>query len=552
MHQFKKEEFAYYISGSAQKMVAVLDTGPKWAMVLPVFGDNNQEMKVDMDQLIYIPPVKVSLEQLKKICRYEMTLKDLQITYPYNLAIEGQYPMTLEDLHAAIDHYLSKKDRDADDFDTWVHELHDPLGEAVHIDGASLYDQESIDELPNASDTFNQAMDLLFYYDGDYEGAYDFDAAAQQSRKIIDRYYENEKLPLLERTYTKDEKALFLRLIGHQSMAKQSEELKSFWRHTLEESAQEDDAEALKILGEAYYGEGNGGFLPDWKKARKYLQQGMKQEPDGWTAYLLGCIAADGSADDGIPQYHEAFEDFSIALAAGNALSRFRLADLFIDGHGVRKSVSIARNLIDELYVSQRMSSSFISNRVLAEVAYRKGNLEHLEKQDQEHLDRSYYYYLQAEYAQEVSMLECHRYGDELLLQKIQQAIKEVLPHTGYTKAVQRVEIQNMQVFLKYPLNEGCTIRLHIDKISTEEAELTFTMPMNSRTFLVTIPEAHYCQRVDKIVMRAENIALFHFSKRGDIEFNSCIGNNYYLADRWVAMLDAQFFYEVKPNKGMS
>jgi TPR repeat protein len=516
--------------------------------MLPLLWAKGEQSRcaVMLSELEYIPPRLIRPEELQRLCRFELTFQQLQIDYPYdNVVIEGNYAMTLEDLAHVIEVYLSSPEKKNAELAEWLYVLsNDPFDKAAGTDKAM---RDSLPNgLPSKQDVFCSVFERLLYCD-DGEEKIDYRQAAEKGRQDIQRFFRNAAKPLCQREYTLEEKKEFLDFYEGKPPASGTEELRTFWCDTLEQLCQCKDVSALKIKGEVCYQEGR------WTEAEKYLHEGMEIESDAWAAYLLGMLALAGKTHKGIPQYEEAFHYFSISGAGGQMLAKCHLADLFFTGKGVGKDIHAAVRMIDEMYEELLQAVYRGGLGCMPEVAYRKGKYLLLEGQSESRCNRAYTCYLQAECLLEERMAKVHLYEDEAVFQSIQKAKEEVLPHTSYAQALTHVPIPSIGTLLASQLDQGNLLTMTVHTQTKGTAELTFSLPDDTRhhqrSFFVTIPEAHYCGRMETITVQAEKIERGRFQQSGKIEFDACMDTHFFLHKQWTGELKAQFFWEVPDRK---
>jgi len=183
----------------------------------------------------------------------------------------------------------------------------------------------------------------------------------------------------------------------------------------------------MEMLGYSYYG-GDSAFECDWVKSRNMFLELMEAVPEknGQWANTLGYIYYYGRANNGTPQYEEAFKYFSIGEVYGYFESTYKLADMYLNGKGVTKDEYAAFHLISRYY--DENLEHFLSGEddsKLADLALRMGSM-YLKGQGVERdPKRAHEFLLIAEYAINLRMKNHDCYGDSKVKAAIDKTLSE-------------------------------------------------------------------------------------------------------------------------------
>ncbi len=173
----------------------------------------------------------------------------------------------------------------------------------------------------------------------------------------------------------------------------------------------------------AYYG-GNKIVPCDWKKSEQALLQ-LEAMGDSRAANSLDYIYYSNRL--GAPDYEKAFYFFSKAAEAGVTEAKYKLADLYRNGHGVTKNEEKAFRMLKAVYDEQLV---VIQDRNFAchyaDIALRMGYC----YEDGAGVAQDYHkareYFLRAKYAIEMRMLKHDCYGDSTVAHNIDAALNRI------------------------------------------------------------------------------------------------------------------------------
>lgn len=518
-----------------------------WPLNVP---DQFEIMEFPVSKLEYMPPIKVTRKQLKDFCRGEITLEKLKKDSLYlNVEADKPYQITLDDLYAAAKKFESLKD-EGDTFFTWFTALSDELWDLVSMEKASQEPAKYVDDgLPAEHKVFENAWNEL----GDIY-SYDTDAEFKNIADYIQTFYDNQKKSLLKRKFREDEELAFVMMwdrIG--TISDQSKVMKKAWVKALEHLCTLKIPEALEIKAYACYGPGNGVYKQDYDTCRDCLLELLKIQADPSAANTLGYIYYYGRCTQGKPEYAKAFKYFSIGAAGGVIESRYKLADMFLNGYGVGKDPDTASRIIWDLYDESLQSfCKGLYVGAFADIALRAGSLVKDGVDCFPDYTEAYSLYLQARYALQVRMDHDDFFGDPIVLNHIEDAVAEILPDTDFEKPVSTVHYDSPYPLIQSGLHHDNLIEMTIKHLKGNKLQLTFKVKGNRNSedvpeFLVTVPEAGTCGLQDKVTVVVKDITEFDVPADTDtILFNQISGTDFYFFGERVASIEGDYVYKVK------
>ena len=556
-HKFKINDLVSWKSGRKSFYGRIESIEEKSAVIsLRGIGLWGKKKTVALNDLQYEPPVILRVEDLRKFARFEIRYDELKQGRPFaDIEIPESYQIVPEDLKAAVLNFhkygISEEDFGSEYF--WP--LWDDIYNGVEIETALNGPDDEGEELPvpNQYTVFSSAWEV-FMQKYEYETPnVDLDDVVKE----VQAWEDNKNKPLSERTYTREQKRLFLEYWNDDRLAAADEDTKAAYRMILDSLCEEDDKDALRTKAYACYGHGNAAYGQNWPESQKCLLRLMEIDPNPQTANTLGYMYYYGRCTDGVPEYDKAFYYFSIGAAGWYYESRYKLADMFWHGYGVAKNPKAAASLIWELYDEQLKKirkGRFQSN--FADVALRAGNIYKEGIDCWPDPDSAYYYYLQAQFAIRMRMLAEDNYGDQKVAAGIDQAIAEILPETHYQKKKKTVHFDSMYFLLQNSLEKKHRVEMKVNKQSDTEARLTFRIvpfengEMQPKIF-VTVPNAHFCGLLEKVTVKAKKIKCFELAEGSDtILFDSISGDFFYLYGKKVAEIEADYVFTVPADRG--
>ena len=234
---------------------------------------------------------------------------------------------------------------------------------------------------------------------------------------------------------TDEEKLAYLKKCDEENLVIPEEDRDEF-RKLVEEGCSKKWPAALRLMGYGCYG-GNEVFGEDWEKARECLTKLAAQTDDPYAYNSLGYIYYYGRCNNSVPEYEKAFQCFSIGAANGIYESRYKLADMFLEGKGCIQSKSAGANLITSMYWENR--EHFCGKHYeckFADVALRMGGL--FERGDgvEQNFGLAYLYYMEARCAIRKRLAHHDFYGDKKVESRILESlerVKKLLPKEFFT-----------------------------------------------------------------------------------------------------------------------
>ena len=460
----------------------------------------------------------VTAEDLKKLVRYEMTWKDLLEKAggsEKNLVIDASYHPTMNDWAAAVRNLQEKKAGWQEFATDWFAEFVYNTDLKLTL-GLSDTPQEPllpVTEEDVAADLYSEMLRAFLEFDSEdelmlvtFEQIFPFEELLDEVRY----YREGMDKPVPARKFTNRSKLAFVRRGSDDAEFHEFKEgMQRLCRRMNEELCSEGNAEALRIRGYASYS-GGGMYPSDWMVARDSLTAAFEKEPEPYLANSLGYIAYYGRCSEGKPQYEEAFRWFSIGAADGEQESRYKLGDMFLKGLGVpvmtETAVHLYKGVYDETMVELchgRKDSKF------ADAALRLAGIESLA--GPACAAYRYRFALQADYAIR-QRLPFDIYGDSSVFSHIQdelaQAARDFHGLVKKTNVVREVPVSELQIPTD---NASRCLKGVVREEKTGRARLTIYMRKRldeeeSPMTLLTMPEADYCQLVDKITFEVRSV----------------------------------------------
>ena len=281
------------------------------------------------------------------------------------------------------------------------------------------------------------------------------------------------------------------------------------YRELVLKGAEKDWPEALEALAYASYG-GNNVFPTNWKKSEECLLRLIEIQPEPLPQYYntLGYIYYYGRSTGGVPQYEKAYQYFSIGAILGAYESRYKLADMLVDGKGVPKNVEAAAILVKSLYKENRdLLEEGKADCKFADVALRLGGLHERGDGVEEDLKAAYALYLQASYAIKERMKVVDFIGDKSVAEHIEEALgraRAKLPEDFF-----RESYHSQGPFLIGALLEDSE---GLDMAAIEKDGNWYLVARRAdadedgqvKKHLLTLAEMNICTLTDTIVMRID------------------------------------------------
>ena len=166
----------------------------------------------------------------------------------------------------------------------------------------------------------------------------------------IEMYEEDNQLPVTERRFSERMREKFIMQLDNDMLLGDSDEdTRQLWKKFTDELAQTGNFNAMRIKAYACYG-GNCVYECDWAESARLLEKLWRDFSFGQAANTLGYIYYYGRLDPaGKPDYEKAFFYFSIGSTYGIVESKYKLADMFVNGQYVARNERLARSLVGEL-----------------------------------------------------------------------------------------------------------------------------------------------------------------------------------------------------------
>lgn len=506
-------------------------------------GDGDIWYYVPFDKADYCEPVIIDEETVKKFARYEITAKDVigDVFPPERIAAQSPYQLSIDELLTVL---KKANGMPVSQFqDEWFGPIRYGLRNVYSYGHRGLYDAgtDGYRFLPSRSYYIWNAFQSIDSCVSDNVNDYSHVIEELEYRKAL------LSLPVPERQYDDKEKAHYIKNFDNEKMLDKATEpeLQLFVQYVGELCARGNKT-ALYAKAYGCYG-GNRAFPCDWCASRDALLKLTEMDENPFLANTLGYIFYYGRCTDGEPEYEKAFKYFSIGAAGYIYESRYKLADMFRHGYGVAKNNKIAASMIWELYdenIEYIFDGEF--NCKFADVALRAGTLLKEGINCDANPDLAYFYYLQAEFAIRMRMIEDDHYGDVKVAEGIRSAIEEILPQTSFVKTKRTVNYRSLERVIAYQHKKHRLLEMKVRKLKNDEYSLTFRiLPKDGEKyqpkFFATSPQAHFSGMLDTITAQTVNCFKIRIGGRilknptVSVIFDSIDGNELYMYGKKVA-----------------
>ena len=508
-------------------------------------------------RLEYVPPMIIEPDLLKKFAKYEISYSEMTGgIYPIELiSSKEKIEITAEDFLSVLNKIKSVGRKTS--FDEWIYPLHHMYNK-IFVFSRAYNDNDGIRYLPTES---GRIFDLFHF------GLYllDEDPDIERMIKETEEVISMRSVPVPLRDYNEESKEWYIRRLDRAGALESAsdKEVRLFVQYT-DELCEKGNETALYTKAYSCYG-GSFAYECDWYASRDALLKLMEISTNPNIANTLGYIYYYGRCNDGVPEYDKAFYYFSIGAAGGVDESRYKVADMFLNGYGVPKNTVIASKMINEIY-EETLEGFSAGNYELnfADVAFRMGNLykngiDIYRGFDDEHdYDTAYYYYLEAAFAIKRRMETIDNYGDVSVAKRIQKSIEEVLPLTSYSKP--RYTFTHDDSFsyciFKSAFATKHKIEAKIKKNGSGKYTVRFRIvPLYSecvKKFFVSIPEAHFCGYMKYITVELEDFSFLKINgkkfdgEEATVVFDNADNSDFYLDNKEVMSTDASFKLRIK------
>ncbi len=439
-------------------------------------------------------------EDTKKIARAEKFIA------PGDTAMfENSYRITLEDVLAALGRVMNGEVEPRELYEKYVL----PVG--------VFYEKVfELDDIRNKADKEDEFFDLTVSEEG-HIGLFfrhygdgisdDKEQTLYYCKRLYDRLSRglaNRGKEIEDMEFADGDKEQYIVCFEKESNRQKASEraLKLCVRY-IEELCGKKYLKALEMKAYAAY-EGNELYPQDWFVARDCLEELLELTGDPNPANSLGYIYCYGRCNNGVPEYEKAFANFSLAAACGLYQGMYKLGDLYLHGHGCRKSEQAAYNLYRMVYDDCISITGFDERGQFADAALRLGNCYLDGRYRSKNPGVAYYYFLQAKYAID-RRLRFEEYGDRSVLMNICDGLKrakEQLPPYYFRNYLNYADDYLFKLFT----NAGTSI-LHMEKKDDETLELTLSREeKDAAPLFLTFPQLNLCGMKSKLKFTAEKV----------------------------------------------
>ena len=495
MRNFQIDDYVQWEEKGTLKIGQITSIHQKSATIY-VEDDFEDTVKAPLSKLTYLAPTKLDKNTYKALARLEPdALSLLKINVIGNLINVDGYTLTVEDFLVALQRIANK-------------EVDETL--TSHV-GFLLHQALPKQTQQTNDDFFNEyaALDLIFslaFFPWGLTPKEETIPVAIDAGKI---FLENRDKPYLERKYPTPYKVEFVKALNTDSaMDTASDKAISLYRKFAEELATEKNPIGLNAVGYGCYG-GNRAFECDWHRAKECITQLFESEyttqDKPFLANTLGYIYYYGRCNNGIPEYEAAYKYFSFAAFNQVYEAQYKIADMFRNGYGVVKSVSTANDIIARLYdenLKYIRNGEF--NCKFADIAFRMGK----SIIDKENVDGYEYfdaleYFLQADFAIRMRIMETNYYGDANVRENIANALTQIRGELQL-KPAKSIRLHSPSVLLYNELSEGKKLNLIIKKRKNQTYIMSFSPFQNAkenkkRKLFITIANLGICGLFPKL-----------------------------------------------------
>ena len=455
-----------------------------------IYDYKDYELKV-----VELPRIKTS--QLKPFVRGEITLTEISNgvnIIPECVEVDSKaYRITAEDLLAGVNNYDGMP---PEDVYRWVSTL------LFLSDDLSFPDSpwEDIEDAVTEKEILEYAygeVEALEWEIQDDEPIELSSEAFKGIREVLEPWVKSNG-----KAYPDCIRYKIAQQYDSDSIDKQTEATQQLFKECLDYYCDvKKDPKAIQRRGYCYYC-GTKVYPNDWIKARDSFIEYYNMTGDASAANTLGYIYYYGRCNGGVPEYEEAFKYFSIGHAYTYFESTYKLADMLAHGYGVVKDGESANHLYWDVYrqcLKRFVKGDFESK--FADAALRMGNCFRDEIGAKKNLETAYFYYLQADYAIRERTAKANHYGDTVVFNGIQKALKQV--REEYTDHG-RTEKFEYPGWTKWTLIKHRRCKLTIKELkggvlSIDARSMKRRDEQEAPKMLITIPKADYCELKDKI-----------------------------------------------------
>lgn len=467
--------------------------------------------------LTYLPPKKLSSDDIKKLLRYECTYAEFtsDIIPEYNFdTVDDEVGYDLEDLTEMIKNLIAKAP-DAEEFKNWLDYIFDDdfFSYMFFCKGKPEYSNDEKLRVMGWDMPLNDAAMAAFIFCFFNDVYYDsFDIETQKIFTLIDlpiilQDIENFKKhkPIKMHMWTYGSKKEVCERLADKKLHNLTDEQKNDVRQIISELVAAEDPTAIETLGYSYYG-GNDIYPCDWNASRDCFLKliDMENVDDFKKCYFantLGYIYYYGRCNDGVPEYDKAYKYFSIGAAGWIYESMYKLSDMYIHGYGTAKNTRAAVSLIDMIYednINQILKEHYDCK--FADVALRKGNL----CRDGISTGDAYYYYTIADFAIRKRAAYDH-YGDSKVFMGIQKELARIREERPLKKP-KVISTADIPVIVSELFNKhSCqvTVKPVKDGLSIKVKRLPHPSEKKTEKIFDCLPDYGYCRLTDEKSFKA-------------------------------------------------
>ena len=436
-----------------------------------------QDVTCGFDDVTLLNDVYVNKRNYRKFCRFEIGISDLvgEDGYPQCIVTTDEPELTLSDIICVLNRIIETDMEESTFFLEWFWYFEEKMMFSYSNDVLSqkYYIDYIFEEFRNWCDCSDKP---------------DF----VKLRDDAQNYISNALKPVSERVYPEMvEKDFLIKHMneGTENMLNDSEV--ALYKTIAEKLCRRGVKEGIEAVAYGCYG-GCRAFQCDWERSKDCLHKLFDTVDDAHdratAANALGYIYYYGRCNGGEPQYSDAYKYFSYAAFFGMYEAKYKIADMYKNGYGVVKSKELSDVMIMQLYNENQeyiIEGKFDSK--FADIALRMGDT----FRDEDDYRNSkwelmLYFYLQADYAIRMRMLESEYYGDKTVFDKICRSLNETKRFLDY-KPMSKVTYRSLEGIFNDYLKNGRRLIIKVKrlkdnriklKISAREGKLFLTIPI--------------------------------------------------------------------------
>ncbi len=506
-HQFKAGEYARLFQKETELFVIVRAVKAGNALVNLIEDEDGEPFEVKTEQMEYLPPIRLTKEDLRSFARFELSEKELlhKALPMYNFICNDQYTITLDDLIHALTRISLDPDEQITCFEDWCAPLLWNFDDYILPHSDEQMDSRSWFEKLKPSDDNEMAALVIDWLRIENDSNHKRKLDVQPVLKDIDAFRAGKKIHPWHWSFAAERNIIF-HLDDKETENPDPSIIQDFRRITLR-LAKENDPEALDRLGYCYYG-GNAFFPCDWSASRdcflKLLElDTVDEKRKFFYANTLGYIFYYGRDNNGIPEYDKALKYFMLGAAGGVFESIYKLSDMYLHGYGTPVNKTAAVNMIDFIWdqnLHEIENENFDCK--FADLALRKGNF----CRDGVLQDDAYIFYTLADFAIR-KRLRFSNYGDQVVFTGIQKELAKIRK--------ERPLVKDRKLITLFPNALEMALRNHACLISCKETKTGITINAQRlknpdedriRKFLICEADHQYCELIDHVKVKALNV----------------------------------------------